>query len=159
MTTVTFIPKSSTQSVNWSDPTIWSSGVVPNDPTVDVIIPTTTTVSSGQIYRSSLTEDGTYTISSLSISNNDLLLNGNLTVVHNVAVLTGGDILIGFNWPATGSLSLASLDNHGAVGGRGSINSSGLILMKERSAAVGSASPRPALIIPVRFLLIPGTSS
>jgi hypothetical protein len=147
MTTCTFIAKSSTQFVNWSDPSVWSGGVVPNGSGVDVVIPTITTGSNGQIYNSFLTEDGTYTISSLAISNNDLLLNGNLTVLHNVTVLTGGDILLGFNFgsPATGSLSVASLDNSGAVGGRGSINSSGPILNEGEISGGGLSLTAPSL--------------
>ena len=70
MTTITFIPKSPTRSVDWNDPTIWSTGVVPNDPSVDVVIPTTIVVATGDPYVSTITEPGTITVNSIAISNN-----------------------------------------------------------------------------------------
>jgi hypothetical protein len=117
MTTSTFIPKSSTQFVNWSDPTVWSGGVVPNGPSVDVVIPTTKIVS--------------------TISNNDLLLDGSLTVAHNLNILTGGEIDLGFG-SAGGSLSVGSLDNQGLIQRHGSINCSGLFLNEMTAEVIGS---------------------
>jgi hypothetical protein len=47
MTTYTFVANSSHTTVDWSSPAIWSGGVVPNDPTADVVIPLITVISNG----------------------------------------------------------------------------------------------------------------
>src|SRR5262249_49883500 len=95
MTTTTFIPKSSTQSVNWTDPTIWSTGVVPNDPAIDVVIPTTALVSNGQPYVSTITETGTFAAGSVLIANNTLNINGSLAVTGAFNLSTGANVSVG----------------------------------------------------------------
>ena len=133
MTTATFIPNSNQAFVNWSDPARWSTGVVPNDPAVDVIIPTTTVVATGQPYVSFITETGTYAVGSLAISNNYLLLNGKLNVTHDVNLFAGGEI----DMRAGSSLSAVSIDNNGIdIQGSGSINVSGAFL--NETLVVGS---------------------
>src|ERR1700709_1828978 len=94
MTTATFIADSSNHFANWNDPARWSTGVVPNDPAIDVVIPLTTVVATGDPYTSYITETGSYAVGSLAIDQqNYLLLQGTLTVTHNVN-LTGGEISI-----------------------------------------------------------------
>src|SRR4051794_22151022 len=126
MTTVTFIPKLSQQSVSWNDSTIWSTGVVPNDPAIDLIIPTITVVATGQVYFSTISHTESHSIGSLAISNNSLRINGALTVAGNVNVSTGASI----NLAIGGSLSAGSFDNNGLeIHGAGSwISSTGLFL-------------------------------
>ena len=106
MTTVTFIPKLSQQSVSWNDSTIWSTGVVPNDPSIDLIIPTITVVATGQVYFSTISHTESHSIGSLAISNNSLRINGALTVAGSVNVSTGASI----NLAIGGSLSAGSFD-------------------------------------------------
>jgi FG-GAP-like repeat len=122
MTTYTFNPNSTMQFVNWSDPSVWVGGVVPNDPSGDVVI------STGGPYGLFLTETETYTINSLAISHNDLLLDGNLTVTHDFNI-SAGEIDLGFDGSAAGgSLSVGSLDNQGDIQRHGRIDCSGLFL-------------------------------
>src|SRR4051812_8747391 len=93
MTTTTFLADSAHQSVNWNDPARWSGGVVPNSPTVDVIIPKITVNGSGNPYTSFISVTDTYTVSSLSLARNTLVLNGgNLTVAHNLDISDFGEI-------------------------------------------------------------------
>ncbi len=125
MTTITFKPDSTHQFVDWNDPARWAGGVVPNDPTVDVIIPTTTVIASGAPYNSFIGESGAIAIGSLAISDNYLLLNGALTVTHSVNISAGGEI----DMRAGSSLSAASIDNNGIdIQGEGSVNVTGLFL-------------------------------
>ena len=126
MTTTTFHADSAHQSVNWNDPARWSGGVVPNSPTVDVIIPEITVTGSGSPYTSFITVTDTYTVSSLSLAHNTLVLNGaHLTVVHNLDISDFGEIdLMG-----AVSLSAASIDNNSIdIQGSGTITTTGLFL-------------------------------
>src|SRR4051812_42086596 len=153
MTTSTFIPKSSTQSVNWSDPSIWSGGVVPNGASVDVVIPTTTLVSTGQPYRSTVTESETYTIGSLAISDNSLIFNGSFAVAHDLSSTRGnltvngalavvGNLLLNsvtldMGFPSSGSLSIGSCDNNGQIQRAGNISCSGAFLNEGQIVGIG----------------------
>ena len=120
---ITFVPKSSQPNVNWNDPTIWSGGVVPNDPSIDVVIPTVTQVSNGGLpFVSTITETGNFSTGSLSISNNNLKVNGTLSITHAFTIFSGGGVAV------NGVLSGESFDNNGNVSGSGTINSSGLFL-------------------------------
>jgi hypothetical protein len=42
MTTYTFQPPTTNQFVDWSDPTVWPGGVVPDDPSAEVVFPVVT---------------------------------------------------------------------------------------------------------------------
>jgi hypothetical protein len=122
MATTTFIPNSAQRDVNWNDPARWSGGVVPNDPTLDVIIPTITVVGSGEIYGSFIDLLGSYAIGSLSLSRNFLDFDGALTVTNAVTV-SNGSIEMG-----PGSLlTAASFSNTGEnqITGQGTIIVSG----------------------------------
>jgi hypothetical protein len=133
MATITFKANSTQQFVNWNDPARWTGGVVPNDPTVDVIIPTTIAIGNGNPYISFITESGAFAVGSLAISNNFLLLNGALTVTHDLNISAGGEI----DMRAGSFLSAASIDNNGVdIQGRGSINVTGLF--RNGSEVVGS---------------------
>jgi hypothetical protein len=125
MTTTTFRADSTNREVNWNDPARWSGGVVPNSPTVDVIIPRITVNGSGIPYPSTITVDDTYTVSSLSLAHNSLYLHfgGNLTVVHNLNIFDRGEIIL------IGALSADSIDNNGLqIQAAGTITTTGLFL-------------------------------
>ncbi len=126
MTTTTFLADSAHRAVNWNDPARWSGGVVPNSPTVDVIIPEITVNGSGNPYISVLSLFDTYTVSSLSLTYNDLFLNGaGLTAAHNLDISPVGEI----NMVGVSSLSAASIDNNGIqISGSGTITTTGLFL-------------------------------
>jgi hypothetical protein len=117
--------------VNWNDPARWSSNVVPNSPTVDVIIPEITVNGIGGTYISSIFINEAYTVSSLSITFNDLAIwglqgaTGALTVAHNLTVSDQAEITM-----AGGvSLSADSIDNNGIlIQGSGNITTTGLFL-------------------------------
>jgi hypothetical protein len=152
MTTTTFLADSAQQSVNWNDPARWSGGVVPNSPTVDVIIPEITVNGSGSPYTSFITVYDTYTVSSLSLAHNYLVLNGaNLTVAHNLDISNFGEIdLLG-----AVSLSAGSIDNNGFdIQGSGTITTTGLFLNETTvfgsglNLTAGSLSNAGALIAP-----------
>jgi hypothetical protein len=133
MTTTTFKPDSAQQFVNWNDPARWSGGVVPNDPAVDVVIPTTTVIATGDPYISVITESGMFPVGSLTISNNVLRVGGTLTVTHNLDISTGGEIDM-----TGGSLSADSFDNAGIdIQGQGSVTSTGLFLNESSIVGLG----------------------
>src|ERR1700754_1091111 len=127
MTTTTFVADSAHQSVNWNDPARWSPSVVPNSPTVDVIIPEVTLNGSGNPYASFISITDTYTVSSLSLTHNYLILNGsgNLTVAHNLDIF--GSNFGEIEMFGAVSLSAGSIDNNGfRILGSGTITTTGL---------------------------------
>jgi hypothetical protein len=126
MATVTFIPKSSTSSANWEDPTIWSGDVVPNDPSVDVVISTPV---SGQ--PTTITAGAAHSIGSLSISNDYLTLTASLTIAHDVNISPGAIIDTHVSMSVGGSLTNNGMD----IGSRGSLSVSGLF--QNQSLIVG----------------------
>jgi hypothetical protein len=132
MTTTTFRADSTNQRVNWNDPARWSGGVVPNSPTVDVIIPKIT-VSGGFPYESTIDVTDRYTVSSLSLTYNTLYLRfgGNLTVVHNLDISDRGDIIL------SGALSADSIDNNGGFQAAGTITTTGLFLNETTFSGFG----------------------
>ncbi len=153
MTTITFKPDSAHQFVNWNDPARWSGGVVPNDPAVDVIIPTTTVVATGDIYDSFITESGAFAVGSLAISNNFLLLNGALTITHDLNISAGGEI----DMRAGSSLSAASIDNNGIdIQGNGSINVTGLFRNESEVVGNGLSLTAGSLINPGSLIAASG---
>ena len=129
MATITYTPHG--LSNNWNDPAVWAGGVVPNDPSVDVIVPTVFQVPSGRLFVTTITETGAISVGSLQISNHNLTLNGSLSVTNNVNLSgVGGNNPEngGFVTLNSGALSVASFNNGGTVTGSGSINSAGLFL-------------------------------
>ena len=95
MTTYTFQPKSFAASDDWDDPTIWSTGVVPNSADADTVFPTITTLSTGQPYHFyvSVLASEAYIVRSIQIQNNDLDIYGSLTATSSVGLQTGSDVL------------------------------------------------------------------
>ena len=127
MTTTTFLADSAHQFVNWNDPARWSGGVVPNSPAVDVIIPKITVNETGNPYVSFVQVTDTFTVSSLSIAFNYLILNGsgNLTVAHNLDIF--GSSFGEIEMFGAVSLSAGSIDNNGfRILGSGTITTTGL---------------------------------
>ena len=78
MAMITYQPTNT--STNWNNPAVWSSGyVVPNDPSDVVIVPTITRVSNGQLFITTITKSGAFSIGSLQISNHNLTIDGSLS--------------------------------------------------------------------------------
>jgi len=128
MPTTTFIPDSMHQFVEWNDPARWSGGVVPNDPALDVVIPTTTVIATGEPYGSYITLRLSYGVKSLSLSNNILKLDGlgTFTIVDDLNLLNPGASMLLMGGM---SLSAGSIDNHGeTITGTGTVTSAGLFL-------------------------------
>jgi hypothetical protein len=136
MTTVTFIADSTNHFVNWNDPARWSTGVVPNDPAIDVFVPLTTVVATGDPYTSYISETGSYAVGSLAINGqNYLLLNGTMTVTHNLNLNDSEISILG------GALSADTFDNNGFdVQGHGTINVTGLFLNESLLVSDGGLS-------------------
>jgi len=143
MTTFTFIGKASTQFVEWNDPTVWAGGVVPNSPTADVVFPEIT--SGGNIYTSFVTigSGESFAADSVSITDNDLELEGTLTVTNAVDVKAGGEIAMSGTNLSGGILNAGSLivesavePGNGQIQGAGQINVSGMVT--NDAAIVGS---------------------
>jgi hypothetical protein len=132
MTTTTFLADSAHQFVNWNDPARWDTHVVPNSPTVDVVVPAITVTGSGSPYFSFIQISDSFTISSLSLDRNYLLLqgSGSLTVAHAVNIFDSGEIDMN---STAASLSAESIDNNGIdVQGQGTITTTGLFLNETR---------------------------
>jgi hypothetical protein len=125
MTTYTFIPKLSTQNVSWNDPSIWSTGVVPNSPDADVIIPAVTR-SDGFPYISviGLSSPPNYSINSLSLSGNRLQILGNLAVAANVTLINANGTELDM---LGGNLSAASVTNNSTITSKGHIDVAGTL--------------------------------
>ena len=121
MTTYTF--QKASAEVNWSEPTIWSGGGVPNAPDADVIIPTVLLNGFSYVSIINIPPGQTFSIRSLSLTNNWLAVaeNGSLNVSGHIAVNTGGN-LRGF----FGHISAGSLNNNGFVAGPVDVSVAGL---------------------------------
>lgn len=144
MTIYTFVAKSSTPYVNWSNPSIWSGGIVPNDPNADVVIPNTNYASSNEPFYSTIESTGVYSIASLSIADNTINVDsGQLSISGALSLQSGGEISLGSavtitqtapstytisaGGPDTGTLNVASCENDGEINGSGSFSCSGLL--------------------------------
>jgi hypothetical protein len=120
MTTYTFKPNSSTQFVNWTDPSSWTNGVVPNSPDADVVFPAI--FSNGQPYASFVSTNAAITVNSISLTGNYILVNSSLSVLHDTAVQAGGEI----DMHSGGTFSTGTLENNGYdIQGTGQVNVSG----------------------------------
>lgn len=138
MATITYVPKTSTPSTNWNDPQVWSGGVVPNDPTVDVIIPTARQISNGGIFVSTISETGNFSIGSLRIFDNNLAIGGTLSVAGDFLISGVGTAQLGgLLTMQNGALSVGSFDNAGQVSASGTINSAGLFVNEKALTGTG----------------------
>jgi hypothetical protein len=115
--TYTFKPKLTTQSVFWHDPLIWIGGVVPNSANADVVIPAGIPLPAGGARSDiALSTSEAFTIASLDMFQERLMLDGQLTV-EGTARLRENATIAGsgqFGW-ATGTLNSGSLVNEGAI--------------------------------------------
>ena len=86
--TYTFKPKLTTQSVFWHDPLIWVGGVVPDSPDADVVIPVGTPLpTGGQRSDIAISPGEAFTVASLDMFQERLMLDGELTVEGTVRLL------------------------------------------------------------------------
>ncbi len=108
MTNYVFDASPNNNEVDWSNPSSWYGGVVPDSADAQVIIPTVTFTNGGGVYTSFITiESGeSYAVQSVTISNNYLSLIGNLSISGALDLQTGSEIDL-----AGGTLSFGSLDN------------------------------------------------
>lgn len=73
-----FKPDVNDTSRDWGAGGTWTGGVVPDAPDADVIIPTTTVIADGSIFLSTIQVDAqVFDIRSLTMANNNLVLQGN----------------------------------------------------------------------------------
>jgi hypothetical protein len=122
MTTYTFQPTTADQIVDWSDPAVWIGGVVPDSPNAEVIFPVITFgVGGTDIATISIASDESRTVDSVSLSSNDLTIDGGLTVVTDLAVNAQGVIGVG------GTLNAGSFENDGSLEGAGQVTTTGVL--------------------------------
>ncbi len=108
VTNYVFDANPNNNEVDWSNPSSWYGGIVPDSADAQVIIPTVTFTNGGGVYTSFITiESGeSYAVQSVTISNNYLSLIGNLSISGALDLQTGSEIDL-----AGGTLSFGSLDN------------------------------------------------
>jgi hypothetical protein len=134
MTNYLFESNSNVQSVLWDDPTIWSTGVVPNSPQADVIF-APLAVGPSQLFVSDITIKlgETFGVNSVDLAGNTLTIDGTL----NTAALLDVDVA-GTLDMAGGSVSAGSLLSIGTdIQGSGQIGVSGTLT--NDSQIVGSS--------------------
>ena len=124
---------------NWSDPTSWVGGVVPNAPDGDVVFPVVTMTSTGQPVTSRVQiTSGAYAIRSLAVNADELdVFGGSLAVIGAVSVMPTGSLEVGV--PVT----VGSLSNQGTISGNGAaaqLTSTGAVT---NSAAWGRSGSIP----------------
>lgn len=109
MTDYTFRPTASAEFVNWSNPSIWEGGVVPNSPDADVDFPTVTETNSGQPYISFVSIQAGESFAVHSVALRDyLLIYGSLSVSGNLTQYANGEIDM-----SGGTLTAGTINNDG----------------------------------------------
>jgi hypothetical protein len=119
MTTYTFMAKrgATTTFVDWNDPTVWVGGVFPNSLSADVVIPS---LSSG--WAITIESGQSYSVNSVSLTGNVLIIDGTLSVTNGFSIMSGGEI------DMAGNLSVGSLVNDGVdIQGNGQVSVVGTI--------------------------------
>ena len=93
MTAYSFKPKLGANTVNWSDATIWTGGIVPNAPDADVDFPTVTQTSTGSVYTSfvNILEGKSFSVRSVDLRDY-LIVRGSLTVSGQLTQEAPGEI-------------------------------------------------------------------
>jgi hypothetical protein len=123
MPTITFVPAatpvSGTQYANWSDPSVWSGGVVPNGPSVDVV--TSPSPPGYQTALISIQASESFAVNSMSFAGQVLDLFGSLSVANAFSLGPPGGVDMD-----GGSLSVGSFQNNNLVDGDGRITSLGV---------------------------------
>jgi hypothetical protein len=134
MTTYVFQPTTTEQFVDWSDPAVWTGGVVPDGASADVVFPVVTLGNGdGTDYSFvSIASDESYSVDSVSLAQNYLTIDGDLTVATDFAIQAGGEIDMG-----GGTLEAATLENGGSdIQGNGQIDTTGILT--NNSSIVGN---------------------
>jgi hypothetical protein len=124
MTTYIFQPTTTEQTVDWSDPAVWIGGVVPDGASADVVFPVVTLSGGGTDYSFvSIASYESYSVDSVSLTQNYLTINGDLMVATDFAVQAGGEIDMG-----GGTLDVDTLENGGSdIQGYGQVNTTGVL--------------------------------
>jgi hypothetical protein len=124
MTTYTFQPTTRDQFVDWSDPAVWTGGVVPDDASAEVIFPVVTLSGGGtDVSFVSIASDESYSVASVSLASNYLTIDGDLTVATDFAIQADGEIDMG-----GGTLEAGAVENGGFdIQGYGQVNTTGVL--------------------------------
>jgi hypothetical protein len=151
MTTYTFQPTTTNQLVDWSDPTVWIGGVVPDGPSVEVVFPVVTFSGGGTDTSTvSIASHESYSVDSVSLASNSLTIAGDLTVAADFANQAGGGIDVqgsltvaadfanqGGIQMGGGTLDAATLENDGdGLGGDGQVTTTGVLTTILKSSAM-----------------------
>ncbi len=88
MTEYVFVPTATNLEASWSDPAVWSGGVVPETTNADVVLPAT----AAGVYALTLESGDDPSIASLAIDDQDLDLAGQLTVAGTLTLQHGAQI-------------------------------------------------------------------
>ncbi|HEY2482252.1 MAG TPA: hypothetical protein VGI30_08670 [Caulobacteraceae bacterium] len=125
MTLYKFIADPNNSQAYWDQASFWYGDVVPNSPDANVLIPTIGLVGFDTTYSSYITINSaeTYSINALNIGYNTLNIDtgSQLSVGHDISVLSGGDIEVG------GTLAATTIVNDGAIEGGGSVDVTGTL--------------------------------
>ena len=129
MTEYVFAPPDLVQDVDWSDPSIWSGGVVPATSDADVVLPEIYQLGNGPSsanaypYFVALSAAESYAIDTISIDANQLTLSGALSTAGSVSLQGSGEIDL-----SGGALSFSALGNGGeGIQGQGTVTSADAI--------------------------------
>jgi hypothetical protein len=142
LTTYTFNPTTTTQSVQWSDPSVWAGGVFPNSIDADVIFPIILYNGSPFNYSVTIANNELYTVRSVDVTNTNLTVDGSLNIsqaltLHSNYLTVVGSLAISqalvLNPQSEldmqgGVLSANSLQNDGIdIQGYGQVNTTGTL--------------------------------
>jgi hypothetical protein len=118
MTDYTFKPSLTNDEPDWSDPTVWEGGVVPDSSDADVNFPTVTVPSDGETYTSNVIIGNNETFSVQSVSLRDSLsIYGSLVVSGALTQYPDGEIDL-----HGGTLDVGSITNDAEFQGFGQID-------------------------------------
>jgi hypothetical protein len=124
MTTYVFQPTTANQSVDWSDPDIWTGDVVPDGASAEVVFPLVTLSGGGtDVSFISIASDESYSVDSVSPASNYLTVDGDLAVATDFAIQSGGEIDMG-----GGTLDAGTVENDGTdIQGYGQVTTTGVL--------------------------------
>ncbi len=119
-----FQPTTTDQFFDWSDPTIWIGGAIPDVPSAEVVIQAG--APSGGITETSfisIASDESYSVDSVQLASDFLTIDGDLTVAADFAIQAGGAIDM-----EGGTLDVGTLENDGSdIQGYGQLTATGVL--------------------------------
>jgi hypothetical protein len=121
MTSYNFIGVSGSTLVDWSDPSGWAQGSVPNSTSADVVF---SNIPFTPFSQCIIASSENFAVDSVSVGASLLSITGSLSVTNAFTVTSGGVLAIGGSLTA-GSLSLSGSASGFAIGGTGTITITG----------------------------------